>query len=62
MHLVKRVTQTELLDRGGHPRRDDPAHPAALDHQCDPAAIAPRPGTRALAAPPQDRLHHLVAA
>ena len=60
--LVEGVEQAELLDRRRHPRRDDAAHPAALDHQRDAPPVGPRAGLGALVAAAADELDHRVAA
>jgi hypothetical protein len=45
--------QPEALQRRRHPRRHDPAHSSALEHQRDPVPVAPRarlrPGPEPLA-------------
>ena len=62
MDLVECVTQSELFDRRGHPSGHRPAHPAALDHECDPATIRPRSRPRPFGTTPQQGLYHRVAA
>ena len=60
--LVEGVAQAQLLDRRRHPRRDDAAHPAALDDERDPAPVGALTGLGALVAAAVDELDHRVVA
>ena len=60
--LIEGIAQAQLLDRRGHAGRDHAPHPAALDHQRHPPAVAALAGSRALLPPAPDQLDHRVRA